>query len=47
MTKCRSKFSNSSAGRLKVVLRDMGYKHDVVEAVLAAQSNNPAGLLGR
>ncbi len=31
------------AGRLKVVLGDMGYKHDVVEAVLAAQSNNPAG----
>ena len=30
-------------GRLKVVLNDMGYKHDVVEAVLAAQSNNPAG----
>ena len=31
------------AGRLKVVLGDMGFKHDVVEAVLAAQSNNPAG----
>ena len=31
------------AGRLKVVLDDMGFKHDVVEAVLAAQSNNPAG----
>jgi glycyl-tRNA synthetase len=31
------------AGRLKVVLNDAGYKHDVVEAVLAAQSNNPAG----
>ena len=30
-------------GRLKVVLGDMGFKHDVVEAVLAAQSNNPAG----
>ena len=30
-------------GRLSVVLKDMGYKHDVVEAVLAAQSNNPAG----
>jgi len=29
-------------GRLKVVLGDMGYKHDVVEAVLAAQSANPA-----
>jgi len=31
------------AGRLKIVLGDLGYKHDVVEAVLAAQSNNPAG----
>ncbi|MDO8754278.1 MAG: glycine--tRNA ligase subunit beta, partial [Anaerolineales bacterium] len=31
------------AGRLKVVLGDLGYKHEVVEAVLAAQSNNPAG----
>ena len=29
-------------GRLSVVLKDMGYKHDVVEAVLAAQSANPA-----
>ncbi len=31
------------AGRLKVVLGDMGFKHDIIEAVLAAQSNNPAG----
>ncbi|MBI5824944.1 MAG: glycine--tRNA ligase subunit beta [Chloroflexi bacterium] len=31
------------AGRLKVVLGDMGFKHDVIEAVLAAQSTNPAG----
>ncbi len=31
------------AGRLKVVLGDMGFKYDVVDAVLAAQSNNPAG----
>jgi glycyl-tRNA synthetase len=31
------------AGRLKVVLGDMGFKHDVVDAVLAAQSTNPAG----
>jgi glycyl-tRNA synthetase len=31
------------AGRLRVVLMDMGYKYDVVDAVLAAQSNNPAG----
>ncbi len=30
------------AGRLKVVLNDQGYKYDVVEAVLAAQSGNPA-----
>ena len=30
-------------GRLKVVLGDLGYKHDIVEAVLAAQSTNPAG----
>jgi glycyl-tRNA synthetase len=30
-------------GRLKVVLNEAGYKYDVVEAVLAAQSNNPAG----
>jgi len=34
-----------SAGRLKVVLGDMGFKHDVVDAVLAAQSNNPAGTI--
>jgi glycyl-tRNA synthetase len=31
------------AGRLRVVLMDMGYKYDVVDAVLATQSNNPAG----
>jgi glycyl-tRNA synthetase len=31
------------AGRLKVLLNDQGYKYDVVDAVLAAQSNNPAG----
>ncbi|HSG42727.1 MAG TPA: glycine--tRNA ligase subunit beta [Anaerolineales bacterium] len=29
-------------GRLSVVMKDMGYKHDVVEAVLAKQSANPA-----
>ncbi|HEY5730456.1 MAG TPA: glycine--tRNA ligase subunit beta [Anaerolineales bacterium] len=29
-------------GRLSVVLKDLGYKHDVVEAVLAEQSANPA-----
>ncbi len=30
-------------GRLRVVLLDMGFRHDVVEAVLAAQSNDPTG----
>jgi glycyl-tRNA synthetase len=30
-------------GRLRVVLMDMGCKHDVVDAVLAVQSDNPAG----
>ncbi len=30
-------------GRLRVVLLDMGYKYDAVDAVLAAQSDNPAG----
>jgi glycyl-tRNA synthetase len=30
-------------GRLSVLLKDAGYKYDVVDAVLAAQSNNPAG----
>jgi glycyl-tRNA synthetase len=30
-------------GRLKVVLGDLGYKHDIVDAILAVQSNNPAG----
>src|SRR6185436_15653357 len=30
------------AGRLKVVLDDMGYRYDVVDAVLAEQSANPA-----
>jgi glycyl-tRNA synthetase len=29
-------------GRLRVVLNDMGYKYDVVDAVLAEQSQNPA-----
>jgi glycyl-tRNA synthetase len=31
------------AGRLRVVLMDKGFRYDVVDAVLAAQSNNPAG----
>ncbi|MFN8463203.1 MAG: glycine--tRNA ligase subunit beta [Anaerolineales bacterium] len=30
------------AGRLSVVLKEAGYKHDVVEAVLSEQSANPA-----
>ncbi len=30
-------------GRLSVVLKDMNYRYDVVDAVLAEQSNNPAG----
>jgi glycyl-tRNA synthetase len=30
------------SGRLSVVLKESGYKHDVVEAVLAEQSANPA-----
>jgi glycyl-tRNA synthetase len=30
-------------GRLSVVLKDIGYRYDVVDAVLSAQSNNPAG----
>ena len=29
-------------GRLNVALKDMGHKYDVVDAVLAAQSSNPA-----
>ena len=32
-------------GRLAALLKDMGYRYDVVEAVLAAQSANPAGAL--
>ncbi len=31
------------SGRLKVVLGDLGYKHDIVEAILAEQSADPAG----
>ena len=30
-------------GRLRVVLMDMGYRYDGVDAVLAVQSDNPAG----
>ncbi len=32
-------------GRLRTVLIDQGYRYDVVDAVLAAQSANPAGTL--
>ncbi len=32
-------------GRLRVVLVEMGFKHDVVEAVLAVQSDDPAGAI--
>ena len=39
----KAKILEFITGRLSVVLKDMGYKHDVVEAVLAEQSNNPAG----
>lgn len=31
------------AGRLRVLLIDLGYRYDVVDAVLAAQSGDPAG----
>jgi glycyl-tRNA synthetase len=30
-------------GRLRVVLLDTGYRHDVVDAILAIQSDDPAG----
>jgi glycyl-tRNA synthetase len=33
-------------GRLRVVLMDLGYKYDIVDAVLAVQSDNPAGAAG-
>jgi glycyl-tRNA synthetase len=33
------------AGRLSVLLKDAGHRYDIVDAVLAAQSNNPAGAL--
>ncbi len=31
--------------RLRVVLNDQGYRYDIVDAVLSAQSDNPAGAL--
>jgi glycyl-tRNA synthetase len=40
--KTRTQILEFIAGRLSVVLKDAGYKHDVVEAVLAGQSANPA-----
>ena len=42
----RLKLLEFLAGRLRVVLLDKGYRYDVVEAILAAQSNNPAGAAG-
>lgn len=39
----RSQILDFLTGRLSVVLKDMGYRYDVVDAVLAEQSNNPAG----
>lgn len=39
----QKQISEFITGRLKVVLGDMNYKHDIVDAILAAQSNNPAG----
>jgi glycyl-tRNA synthetase len=38
----QSQILNFIAGRLRVVLNEMGYKYDVVDAVLAEQSANPA-----
>jgi len=38
----QSQILNFITGRLRVVLNDMGYKYDVVDAVLAEQSANPA-----
>ncbi len=38
----QAKILDFLTGRLSVVLKDMGYKYDVVDAVLAAQSANPA-----
>jgi glycyl-tRNA synthetase len=41
-TEVQAQILDFIAGRLKVVLNDAGYKHDVVESVLAAQAENPA-----
>ncbi len=34
-------------GRLNVLLKDLGYRYDVVDAVLAEQSANPSAAAGR
>ena len=41
--KCRPRCWTSSPGRLSVVLKESGQKYDVVDAVLAAQADDPAG----
>jgi glycyl-tRNA synthetase len=38
----QKQISDFITGRLRVVLTDMGYRYDVVDAVLAEQSSNPA-----
>jgi glycyl-tRNA synthetase len=38
----QKQISDFITGRLRVVLSDMGYRYDVVDAVLAEQSSNPA-----
>jgi glycyl-tRNA synthetase len=38
----RKQISDFITGRLRVVLNEMGYRYDVVDAVLAEQSSNPA-----
>ncbi len=38
----QKQISDFLTGRLRVVLNDMGYRYDVVDAVLAEQSSNPA-----
>ncbi|MGE5464989.1 MAG: glycine--tRNA ligase subunit beta, partial [Syntrophothermus sp.] len=38
----QKQISDFIGGRLKVVLNEMGYRYDVVDAVLAEQSSNPA-----
>ena len=38
----RSQILDFITGRLRVVLNDLGYRYDVVDAVLAEQAANPA-----